>query len=255
MNVTRDDIVSGLRKLGLGSGDLVTMHSSLKSLGHVEGGAQTVIEALIETVGPQGTLLLPAFSFPLKSQEEPVFDVRETPSCVGLITELFRREYATHRSIHLSHSYAAAGPLARELTTHRLDITPCGDDSPLGKFMRRDGKILLLGVGYNSCTAFHVVEEQLKVPYMTFEVKPKAKYRLDGEVFPLPSKIIARPFPYDFTVMADEFRAEGVIQEGKIGEARATLMSGGRFMECVRRRLESDPGFFFRGFNDKAAER
>jgi len=255
MNVTRDEIVSGLRKLGLGSGDLVTLHSSLKSLGRVEGGAQTVIEALTETLGPQGTLLLPTFSFPLKSQEEPVFDVRETPSCVGLITELFRREYATHRSIHLSHSYAAAGPLAQELTAHRLDITPCGEDSPLGKLMRRDGKILLLGAGYNSCTAFHVVEEQLKVPYMTFEVKPKAKYRLDGELFPLPSRIIARTFSYDFTIMANEFRAQGVIQEGKIGEANATLMSGGSFLECVKRKLENAPDCFFRGFNDKGAVR
>ena len=63
MNVTRDNIVSGLRKLGLGSGDLVTMHSSLKSLGHVEGGAQTVIEALIETVGPQGRSCCRRFPF------------------------------------------------------------------------------------------------------------------------------------------------------------------------------------------------
>ena len=249
MNVTRDEIINGLRKLGLGKGDLVTLHSSLKSLGHVEGGGHAVIRALLETIGPQGTILMPAFSFPLKSQDEPIFDVDETPSCVGLISELFRREYATHRSIHLSHSYAAAGPLAPELTVHRLDITPCGEDSPLGKFMRRDGKILLLGVGYNSCTAFHVVEEQMKAPYMRFQVNPKAKYRINGEVFPLPSKIIERTFSYDFTVMESEFRAQGVIQEGKIGEASATMMSGRSFMECVKRRLENDPGCFFRGFN------
>ncbi len=175
MIVTKDKIVNGLRKLGLGSGDLVTLHSSLKSLGHVEGGAQAVIRALLETIGPEGTILMPAFSFPLKSEEEPIFDVRETPSCVGLITEVFRREYATHRSIHLSHSYSAAGRLAAELTVHPLDITPCGEDSPIGKFLRRDGKILLLGVGYNACTAFHAVEERLKAPYMTFQEHPRSE--------------------------------------------------------------------------------
>ena len=249
MNVTRDEIIRGLRKLGLGSGDLVTLHSSLKSLGRVEGGGHAVIRALLEVLGPQGTILMPAFTFPLKSQDSPVFDVRETPSCIGLVPELFRREYATHRSIHLSHSYAAAGPLAQELTVHPLEITPCGEDSPLGKFVRRDGKILLMGVGYNSCTAFHVAEEQMKAPYMTFHVNPKAKYRINGEVFPLPSKILDRTFSYDFTVMKDEFRAQGIIQEGKIGEAAAALLSGISFLECVERRLKTEPDCFFRGFN------
>ena len=135
--------------------------------------------------------------------------MHETPSCVGLITELFRREYATHSQHPSEPLLCGGGPLAQELTAHPLDITPCGEDSPLAKLLRRDGKILLLGAGYNSCTAFHVVEEQVKVPYMIFGVKPKAKYRLDGELFPLPSKIIARTFSYDFTIMADEFRAEG----------------------------------------------
>jgi aminoglycoside 3-N-acetyltransferase len=249
MVVTKDDIINGLVKLGLGNGDLVTLHSSLKSLGHVEGGGQTVIRALLETLGPQGTILMPAFSFPLKSQDEPIFDVRETPSCVGLITEIFRREYATSRSIHLSHSYSAAGPLAAELTIHRLDITPCGKDSPLGKFMDRDGKILLLGVGYNSCTAFHVVEERMKAPYMIFQANPKAKYRINGEVFPLPSKILGKTFSYDFTMMEREFRAQGIIQVGKIGGATASMLSSRSFMECVERRLKNDPGCFFRGFN------
>jgi aminoglycoside 3-N-acetyltransferase len=249
MNVTKDDIVAGMRELGLGRGDLVTLHSSLKSLGHVEGGGRAVIEALFETIGPQGTILMPAFTFPLKSQDEPIFDVQETPSCVGLIPELFRREYATHRSIHLSHSYSAAGPLAQELTAHPLDVTPCGEESPLAKFMRRDGKILLLGVGYNSCTAFHVVEEEMRASYMRFTAHPRAKYRLNREVFPLPSRILERGFLYDFTVMKGEFRARGVIREGKIGEAACTLMFGRRFVECVRRRLEEDPACFFRGFS------
>ncbi len=249
MIVTKDKIVNGLRKLGLGSGDLVTLHSSLKSLGHVEGGAQAVIRALFETIGPDGTILMPAFSFPLKSEEEPIFDVRQTPSCVGLITEVFRREYATHRSIHLSHSYSAAGRLAAELTVHPLDITPCGEDSPISKFLRRDGKILLLGVGYNACTAFHAVEERLKAPYMTFQEHPRAKYRINGELFPLPSKILRRTFSYDFTIMENEFRAQGVCQAGKIGGATATMLSGGSFQECVERRLKNHPGCFFRGFN------
>jgi hypothetical protein len=78
---------------------------------------------------------------------------------------------------------------------------------------------------------------------------PRAKYRLNREVFPLPSRILERGFLYDFTVMKEEFRARGVIREGKIGEATCTLMFGRRFAECVRRRLEEDPACFFRGFS------
>ena len=176
MNVTQDEIVNGLGKLGLGNGDLVTLHSSLKSLGHVEGGGQAVIRALLETIGPQGTILMPAFSFPLKSEDEPIFDVRETPSCVGLITRGIPAG-VRHASQHPSKPFLfSGGPRSlRELTTHPLDITPCGEDSPLGKFLRRDGKILLLGVGYNSCTAFHVVEERMKAPYMRFKATPEER--------------------------------------------------------------------------------
>ncbi len=94
---------------------------------------------------------MPAFSFRLKSEENPVFDMEKVSSCVGAISEVFRQEYAESRSIHLSHSYSARGLLAAELTSHSLDITPCGDESPLAEFMRLNGKIILFGVGYNSC--------------------------------------------------------------------------------------------------------
>ena len=151
----------------------------------------------------------------------------------------------------------------------------------------------MLGVGYNSCTAFHVVEQRMNVPYKTLRVNPKAMYRdnrvscktpprtvgtepdppedtdnglfstmegrppcrprefckrLNGKVFPLPSRIVERATSYDFTIMADELRAEGVVQEGRIGEATAMMLSSAGVAACVERRLRQDPHCFFRGY-------
>jgi aminoglycoside 3-N-acetyltransferase len=248
MVVTKADIASGFVNLGLGRGDLVTMHSSLKSLGQVAEGAHTVIDALREVLGAEGTILMPAFSFSLKAQENPVFDVAETPSCVGAVTEIFRKEYATHRSLHLSHSYSAAGPLAKELTTHPLDITPCGKESPIARFLARGGKILLLGAGYNSCTAFHAIEEKMCVPYMAYVLRTDAAYRRDGCEYPLPSRTLVRGFSYDFTVLDKDFRDRGVLRETKIGDADVMLLDGRGFSAIVEDKLKNDAGIFFRGY-------
>jgi len=247
MNVTKNEIIDGFKKLGIGTGDSVTIHSSLKSLGHVDDGAHTVIQALLDVIESQGTILMPAFSFSLKNAEQPVFDVSETPSCVGTITEVFRKEHSSHRSIHLTHSYSALGPLAEELTSHKLDITPCGQDSPLAKFMRHNGKILLVGVGYNSCTAFHVVEEMMYVPYMNFYVNENARYKMDGKLFPLPSRLV-KGFKYDFNIIAADFLAEDVVQEEKIGNATVKAFSSDRFMAYVEKRLREDINYFFKGY-------
>lgn len=248
MDIGKKEIIDGFRKLGISSGDLVTMHSSLKSLGNVDGGANTVIQALLDIIGKDGTILMPAFSFPLKNEDAPVFDVKETPSCVGAISEVFRKEYASHRSIHLSHSYSALGPLADELTSHPLDITPCGKSSPISRFLKRNGKILLIGVGYNSCTAFHTVEQTMEVPYMDYRINEKAKYRLDGKLFPLPSRILVRGFKYDFNIMEPDFLEQGVVIEGKIGNAAVKLLQCDRFTLSVERRLKINLNCFFKEY-------
>ena len=92
--LTRHTIVKTLRDLELSTGDIVCVHSSFSSLGYVEGGPGTFIEALEEVVGASGTIMMPAFSMTgsmlsyLESGE--VFDVSKTPSKVGVVTETFR---------------------------------------------------------------------------------------------------------------------------------------------------------------------
>ncbi|MFZ2641788.1 MAG: AAC(3) family N-acetyltransferase, partial [Verrucomicrobiia bacterium] len=168
-HVTRADIVSCLRAMGVGSGGLVQVHSSLSSFGFVEGGAETVVDALLELVGPDGTVMMPTFNH----GAEYVFDVRTSPSYNGTITDALRRRPQAVRSIHATHAYAAIGPLAAELCAGHLEAGTFGMESPLGKLAQRGGWVLLLGVGMNRCTAAHLGERKAGAHCIGWDQEPR----------------------------------------------------------------------------------
>ncbi|MBN2084609.1 MAG: AAC(3) family N-acetyltransferase [Anaerolineales bacterium] len=140
------------------------------------GGPETVIQGLLETLGPDGTLLMPALTWERVTPENPIFDIRHTPSNVGIIPETFRTRPGTLRSLHPTHSVCAAGPLAAELIeAHAADSTPCGPHSPFRANAERGGQILFLGCGLEANTTMHAVEEII-VPAYLFD--PPIEYRL-----------------------------------------------------------------------------
>ena len=100
------------------SGAIIFVHSSLRSLGHVAGGADAVIDALLDTLGPAGTLVVPTFTFAHGSKANPVFNMARDPSEMSQITEATRRRPEARRSCHLLHSVAALGQHALELTAY-----------------------------------------------------------------------------------------------------------------------------------------
>lgn len=163
----QDRIANDLLRLGLRPGGAALMHSSLSSLGHVPGGAETVIRALLQALGPQGTLLLPALSYEHANAAHPFFDLRNTPSNVGVIPEAFRLRPGTLRSVCPTHSVCGTGPLAEELLAgHHLDDTPCGQHSPFRKLPQHDGQIIFLGCTMRPNTSMHSVEEIAQPPYL-----------------------------------------------------------------------------------------
>src|SRR5205814_5623144 len=147
MPQTHRQLVADLRTLGVHHGMTLLVHASLKSLGAVPGGAETVIQSLLDALGPRGTLLLPALSYQAVKQS-PRFDVLRTPSCVGVIPEHFRMRPGTLRSMHPTHSICAIGAAAKHLLAdHHLDDTPVGPHSPLRKLTEAGGYLLMLGCG------------------------------------------------------------------------------------------------------------
>ena len=160
--VTKEAIIEGLEGLGLKKGDIILVHSSLSSLGYVEGGADTVIDALLEAAGPEGTVCMPTLAWGDYGPDNPppLFDPKTTPGIVGKIPEVFRRRPEAKRSAHPTHSIAAIGPRADELIKdHEYSETPCGPDSPWGKIARWNGYVLMIGCGTQPLTMSHGPEE------------------------------------------------------------------------------------------------
>lgn len=217
--VTQEDLVAGLQELGVERGDTVLVHSSLKSFGYVEGGALTVIRALEEVLGPRGCLVMPTLT--LGGAENPVvFDVLESPSTSGWITEVFRRQPGVWRSRHPTSSAAAWGWAAEELTGYHTD-TPCGLLSPYGQVYLRGGGCLFLGAPWGSNTMFHVAEEIALPSYLRF-----AEFRdaiLIDECRRRHTVSFRRYNCYqsglrrDLTVVGEHLEAAGVVRRVRIG--------------------------------------
>jgi len=220
--VTRQDIVAGLREIGLQPGDLVQVHSSLSAFGYVEGGADTVVDALLEVLGPTGTLMVPTFNH----GRVEVFDPLTTPSWSGKITEAVRVRPEARRSIHPTHPYCAIGPLAEWLTSEHLELETFDWNSPLGKLIQRDGKILLLGVGMNANTAAHIAQARFRATCLGYREYPR-KVLLHGRIIPAWStRWRASRCPLEWEPIETALRARAMIRDGRIGEAQVMLMNG-----------------------------
>ncbi|MEA3402042.1 MAG: AAC(3) family N-acetyltransferase [Armatimonadota bacterium] len=234
MSLTKEDIINDLRALGVGPGMTIMAHSSLSSLGHVEGGAETLIEALIEAVGPEGTVAMPAMP------GSGVFDVETSPSTVGTVTEVFRTYPGVKRSFHPSHSACAIGPKADYLLADTLQQpTAVGVESPWGRLSRlSEGYVLLLGVDQDRNTLLHHPEEIVRAPYLsTIErqyVDEHGNVQTKTlELFPGPHR--------DFIGLEPLLREGRAMRIGKVGDAVARLMHAGTTVEIVVEALREDP--------------
>lgn len=218
VHVTHGDIIGGLRAMGVAPGDLIQVHSSLRSFGFVEGGAEEVVDALLELVEPGGTVMVPTFNH----GAEYIFDVSASPSYNGVITETFRRRPQAVRSVHATHAYAAIGPLAEELCAGHLKAGAFGMESPLGKLARRGGWVLLLGVGMNRCTAAHLGERRAGAHCIGWDQEPRQIRDLHtGTVVPAKADVWRNgPCRIEWDPLERRMRECGLIQDGRIGECR-----------------------------------
>ena len=174
---TLKSLIEDLKKLGLEKGDTVLVHASLSKLGWTCGGSQTVIMALLELIGTQGTIVMPAHtsanSDPAEWENPPVpkewvydiylnmpaFDVNLSPTRgMGCIAELFRTLPQALRSNHPNVSFSALGKNEKYITEEHILAPQFGLQTPLGKLYNLKAKVLLLGVAYDSCTSFHLAE-------------------------------------------------------------------------------------------------
>lgn len=171
MNQDYQIIKQDLRMMGLKKGDSVLIHSSYKSMGPVEGGIETFIDAVLSVIGDTGTLITPTITCIEVSEAHPIYDHLNSASCIGAITEFVRHMEDARRSIHPTHSCACYG-FKRDWYAdgHENDRTPIGVNSPIYKLHKDGGKVLMLGCSLGSNTSMHGVEEHFPTSY----VLPKA---------------------------------------------------------------------------------
>lgn len=236
--VTRQQLAADLRVLGVVPGDRLFVHSSYKSLGPVAGGAEAVIEALGDAVGPCGLVAMPSFHLIERDQRHRRWDPATTPSTVGWLTEVFRTVPGTVRSDHYSHSVAARGAGAAALVAdHRRcegqespwDLAPWGRTygahSPMVRLYRNGGRLLMLGVGYDSSTYAHLVE-----------VMDWHRCRAGDD---------AAAYRYlNRAALGAFWDASRQLHHGAVAGARCRLFSIADYVDALRTAVEDDPASY-----------
>lgn len=159
----RQTLTKALAGLGIEKNSVIIVHSSLKSFGYMKGGAEAVVDALMDAVS-EGTLILPSFNHGAPYDEGTVFDIRTTPTTNGAIPEAFRHRPGVFRSMNPTHAFAVYGRDAEQIASAHEAAPAMGEGSPIDYLYRHDGGVLLLGVGYTRNTFHHYVETMLNTP-------------------------------------------------------------------------------------------
>ncbi len=175
--LTKEDLIKQFITCGLAKGQTIFVHTSFKSLGFVVGGAETLIRALLEIVGEEGTLMMPTQTWknldpstgvhweepvewwPIIREHWPAYDKEITPTnSMGIVAEMFRKWPEAYRSDHPARSIAAVGKHAEYITSEHDLSNIFGNNSPVDKLYTLDGYVLLIGVGYEKNTSLHLAE-------------------------------------------------------------------------------------------------
>jgi len=227
------DLLKGFQAIPLTTGRAIMVHSSYKSLGGVAGGAETVIDALLEWVGNEGTVLLPTFNF-VSWSENHYFDIAETPSHMGIIGELARKRPQAVRTPHPMYPFAALGEQKDEFGACD-DIEAFGPNSVFACFHKLNGIIVSIGLHWNhTFTIHHYVEYRTGCAYR--RVKHFAGTYIGYDRVPR-LKTYSMFVRKDERVVTDiaagmgELHASGVIGTTRVGDAIAHYASAEDFFE------------------------
>jgi aminoglycoside 3-N-acetyltransferase len=238
---TRASLGRDLAALGIAPGSVLLVHASLSRIGWVVGGAGTVIHALMDAVGPEGSLVMPTFSGDLTDPATwrdppipenwietvrdhlPVFDPARTPTRkMGAIAEAFRTWPGVRRSRHPVTSLAAWGHHAEAITARHALAFSLGDDTPMGRIYELAGRVLLIGIGHERNSSLHLAETRArygrrKARRMLTETSAGRAW----ESVPDVDDDLGRLFP----ALGAEFDATGRVRRGRFGAAECRLMA------------------------------
>jgi aminoglycoside N3'-acetyltransferase len=226
----RHSLAGELRALGLAQGSALMVHASLRRLGPVAGGADAVLEALMDALGPEGTLMMA-----LGEDDSVPFDALSTPADPenGVLAEVFRRRAGTVVNDHAAARFGAVGPAAAQLL-HPVPLHDYyGPGSPLQRFTALGGQVLRLGANTDTVTLTHWAEYLAELPAKR---RVRRHYRrADGRAQWIESLddcdgiAVWRGGDYFAQILVD-FIAAGHAVTGPVGRCRAELIEAQRFV-------------------------
>lgn len=245
---TKQDLLTHLIALGVNPSGTLMVHLSYKAIGEVEGKGDTVLDALMEYM-QQGLLVFCSHTWANVSEKNPVMDVLHTPSCIGALTELFRKRPGTRRSLHPTHSLSAFGADAEEfLSGEEFMTTPCGEGGAYHKLWQRNAQILLIGVTFASNTYIHGIEEWDGAEGSI--AKEKTDFYVinyEGQRLYTPQYRHCAPlFSETFIKLEPQALQQGVLTLGNFGDATGRIMSAVSLREMIAPILKSDAQYLLR---------
>lgn len=247
---TKETLTRDLQNLGLKKGMTIIVHSSLSSLGWVNGGSITVIQALMDILTKEGTIMMPSQSVdlsdpstwnqppvPEKKWEEirysmqPYHPLYTPTSFMGRIVDVFLTFPEVKRSSHPHYSFAGWGKYRDELiNNHQLNFG-LGKTSPLGRLYDIDNAhVLLLGVDYTSCTSFHLAEYH--IPYQKIINNTAPMLEDDKKVWKTYQELEFRGSLFSF--LGKSFEDETYVRKMKVGSAQARLFQVKRSVDYAK---------------------
>lgn len=251
VEVRRGDVIRALRAVGVSPGDTVFFHSSLRSMGTVIGGPDTVVAGFLDAVAPGGTVAVPTLSQRDGDQRFETWDIRRSPSDVGLITETLRLRPDAVRSDHPTHSVAAIGARAVELTRDHARTrgrpSPWGEaafasGSPWDKLYLWDALILFIGVDFRVNTMMHYVQSLV----VERAVRPLPEGKRASLLAQVQGWRKPGVWPYYKDALMEPLRREaGLIAYGKLGSATLRCIHARPMVDHALSVLEARPEEWF----------
>jgi aminoglycoside 3-N-acetyltransferase len=238
-------LLATLRALGIREGDTVVLHSASGAQYGFRGSVEALVDVFVEAVGPDGTLVMMSMPYRTSTvkylETLKAFDVRRTPSMMGMPSELFRRRPDVLRSLSPTHPVLARGPLAEWLVAGHEDcLLPCGPGSPFEKLAEVDAKAVFFNVPFDTFTFVHYLE------HLVHEAQPIPLYTDTAFDIPVvdhagrPRRVAARGFNPEiiprrrFAVLDGAMRARGQVREKRIGNGRVIAVRVRDSVDTIR---------------------
>ena len=244
---TKKDLIKDFKEIGIDPEGTLLVHSSMKAVGEVEGRADTVIDAFMEYM-KDGLLVFPTHSWSEENNEDDIFNPKTEKSCVGILTNIFRKREGVLRSLHPTHSLAAYGKDAKDfIKGEEKRNTPCPREGAYGKLYDRNAQILFLGCTLKSNTFIHGVEEWNQIPNRLGEKPVEYKIVLDNQTIEAPVHPHQAPVE-DVSKNYDKLREplleKNICRTAKIGDAVSYLCQAKEMADLTSTFLQKNQDLF-----------